>query len=63
MADADARHVGDGVEGSGAAVERDADVARPLRTALRRGISRGRQQQNGQTESSDQGVAGERKTK
>ena len=63
MADGDARHVGDGVERAGVAIERDADVARPLRTALRRGISRGRQQQNGQTESSDQGVAGERKTK
>jgi hypothetical protein len=57
------RHVGDGVERSGAAIERDADVARPLWTALRRGISRGRQQQKGQTGSPDQGAAGERKMK
>jgi hypothetical protein len=63
MAYRDARHVGDGVERAGAAVERDADVARPLRMALRRGLSRGRQQQNGQRGSADQGVAGTRKMK
>jgi hypothetical protein len=57
------RHVGDGVERSGAAVERDADVARPFRMALRRGFSRGCQHQNGQTDSADQGRAVERKMK
>jgi hypothetical protein len=62
MADRDARHVGDGIERSGAAVERDADVARPLRAALRRGLSTGGQQQC-QADSDDQGVAGERKMK
>jgi hypothetical protein len=63
MADRDARHVGDGIERSGGAVERDAEVARPLRAALGRGVSTGGEQQQCQADSDDQGVPGERKMK